>query len=230
MLAFDPAEHAPADIYKLMVGAIVPRPIALVSSIDEAGVRNLAPFSYFQLVNHDPPMFTLGFSIARGTPKDTLVQLLETGECTINIISEWFVEAANYTSINAPPGVSEWEMSGLTKGETVVVKAPRVKESVFAVEAKLVTHHEWTGKQSGKHTGTLAILEGVMFHVREDALDMSKGGVLDPAKLKAVSRLGGVTFGRTESGFELTRPEYNKEKEKEEFQEAVGGKPTDERL
>jgi flavin reductase (DIM6/NTAB) family NADH-FMN oxidoreductase RutF len=172
-------------------------------------------------------VFTIGFSITGDTPKDTLVQLLETGECTINIISEWFVEAANYTSINAPPGVSEWEMSGLTKGETVVVKAPRVKESVFAIEAKLITHHEWAGKQSGKHTGTLAILEGVIFHVREDALE---GGVLDPAKVKVVSRLGGITFGRTVSGFELTRPKYEEEKEKEEFQEAVWGKPTDSEL
>jgi len=137
--------------------------------------------------------------------------LLETKECTINIISEGFIEAANYCSIDAPAGVDEWELSGLTPAETEVVKAPRVKESVFSVEAKLKVSHEWTSPRTGKKSGTLAIVEGVRFWVREDAL---KGGIIDLEVLRPVSRLGGITYGRTTEVFELPRPRFEEERGK----------------
>lgn len=199
-----PATHN----YKLLISSIIPRPVGFVSTLSSTGVANLAPFSYFNLISHDPPLFVLGFSGGFTRPKDTLSNLVETGECVINMISEDFIEAANYTCINAPAGVSEWDLSGLTKEECAVVKCKRVKEAVFSVEAKLVETREWESRmEPGRKTGVMAVVEGARFWVREDAVD-DEGVLVDPKVLKPISRLGGITFGRTTEAFELPRPNY----------------------
>lgn len=177
------AEGRPAvHNYKLLISGITPRPIGFVSTISADGKStNLAPFSYFNMVSHDPPLFVLGFSGGYENAKDTLANLLATEECTLNIISEDFIEAANFTSLNAPQGVSEWAFSGLHPAKSSVVKPDRVKESVFNIEAKLVKTMEWESKATpGKKTGVTAIVEGVRFWVREDAIDEA-GVLIDPA-------------------------------------------------
>jgi flavin reductase (DIM6/NTAB) family NADH-FMN oxidoreductase RutF len=170
--------------YKLLISAIVPRPIGFVSTVSADGQStNLAPFSYFNLVNHDPPMFVLGFAGGMDKAKDTLKNLLDTKEATVNIISEDFIEAANFTSINAPTGISEWAFSGLHPEKSKIVKPDRVKEAVFSIEAKLVDTVEWTSKNPetpGKKTGVTAFVEGVNFWAREDAID-EQGVLIDPA-------------------------------------------------
>lgn len=163
-------------------------------------------------------MFTLGFTSGQGTLKDTAQNLLDSKECTISIISENFVDAANYTSLDSPANVSEWALCGLTPVESDIVKPPRVGESVFSVEAKVIHTHDWHAKSTGNKSGTLVIAEGVRFHVKEDAL---KNGVIDPEKLKAVGRLGGITYSRVETLFELPRPHWKIEKEREEVKEAL---------
>lgn len=203
--------RSPVDNYKTLISAVVPRPIGFVSTVGKDGRRNLAPFSYFTVVNHDPPIFTLGFSGGKGSPKDTCKNILETGELTINIISEWFVEAANFCSTNAPYGVDEWKLSGLTPLASDKVKPEHVAESAFSVEAKLLHLHEWKSKADPERaTGVLCIVEGVNFHVREDVINADLNN-LDIAKLKPVSRLGGITYGRTVDGYERLRPDFQKE-------------------
>lgn len=213
----DPYEDGRPAIfnYKLLISAIIPRPIGFVSTKSEDGSStNLAPFSYFSLINHDPPLFTIGFAGGFSNAKDTLSNLTATRECTINIISEHFLEAANATSINAPHGVSEWALSGLTAAPCKEVQCSRVKEAVFAVEGKLFSTQEFESRSvPGKKTGVLAIIEGVRFWVREDALNEEKN-LIDPAILRPMSRLGGIMYGRTTEGSELPRPDYA-EKEKE---------------
>lgn len=203
--------RSPVDNYKTLISAVVPRPIGFVSTIGKDGKRNLAPFSYFTVVNHDPPIFTLGFSGGTGHPKDTCRNILETEELTINIISEWFVEAANFCSTNAPYGVDEWKLCGLTPLDSEKVKPPHVAESAFSIEAKLVHSHEWKSKSDpSRATGVLCIVEGVNFHVREDVINSDRNN-LDISKLKPVSRLGGITYGRTLDGYEKMRPDFEKE-------------------
>lgn len=199
--------------YKLLISAITPRPIAFVSTRSADGeTTNLAPFSYFNFMNHDPPLFVVGFASGIGNAKDTLKNVLETKECVINIISEDFLEAANATSINAPYGASEWDVSGLTPAyDTEKVKCARVKESVFSVEAKLDMVKEYESRKvEGKKSGTIAIFEGVRFWVREDAINEDKN-MVDPAVLKPVSRLGGITYARTTEAIELPRPDWEKD-------------------
>jgi len=188
-ISIDPyAPDRPATFnYKLLISAIVPRPVGFVSTRSADGSStNLAPFSYFTLVNHDPPMFVLGYAGGFDKAKDSLRNLRDTGECVINIISEHYLEAANATSVNAPYGVSEWALSGLTPGECEEVKASRVKEAVFSVEAKLSSTQEFESRATpGKKTGVLAVVEGVRFWAREDAVNEERN-LIDPA----VSLLG----------------------------------------
>ncbi|KAL7272658.1 hypothetical protein RUND412_004530 [Rhizina undulata] len=213
--------RSPVDNYKLLISGVIPRPIGFVSTLSKDGIANLAPFSYTTIVNHDPPIFCIGFSGGKGNPKDTCKNLLETGECTINMISEWFVEAANYTATNAPHGVSEWALSGLTQAPSTKVAPARVAESAFSIEAKLVTHHEFESPATpGKKTGILCILQGINFHIRSDALNDAKN-IIDPKVLRPVSRLGGITYGRTTSGYEMPRPDYDTEMAKEEVKKLV---------
>jgi flavin reductase (DIM6/NTAB) family NADH-FMN oxidoreductase RutF len=175
------AGRASAANYKLLISAVCPRPIGFASTISLDGkASNLAPYSFFNCINHDPPLFVFGFAGALGNAKDTLRNLLEQGECTINIVSESFLEAMNSTSVNAPHGVSEWTLSGLTPAPSRDVKPARVKEAVFSVEGKLAFHKEFQSRVSGKGTGVLAVIEGSRFWVREDALNEAQDFV-DPA-------------------------------------------------
>lgn len=182
---------------------------------------NLAPFSYTQVINHDPPIFIVGFAGGFDNAKDTLRNLVDTNECVINIISEHFVEAANATSINAPYGISEWALTGLHPAPCTTVKASRVKESVFSIEGKLMETKEFESKVTpGRKTGVLAIIEGTRFWVREDAINKDRN-IIDPAILRPMSRLGGITYGRLTEGLELTRPDFDEVTKPEEVKPLV---------
>ncbi|KAJ4303997.1 hypothetical protein N0V88_001601 [Collariella sp. IMI 366227] len=201
--------------YKLLISAVVPRPIAFLSTRSADGlVTNLAPFSYFQLISHDPPLFIIGFASAldAARAKDSLRNLHERRECVINIISEGFVEAANATSINAPYGVSEWDVSGLTPVyDCETVGVARVKEAVFSIEGKLESVREFESKGTpGKVSATLAVIEGTRFWAREDAVNEERN-IIDPKVLRPISRLGGITYGRLTEGLELPRPDFEKD-------------------
>jgi flavin reductase (DIM6/NTAB) family NADH-FMN oxidoreductase RutF len=202
----------PVSNYKLLISGIIPRPIGFLSTQSKDGsTTNLAPFSYTQLVNHDPPIFCVGFSGGFDNAKDTLKNLIDTGECVINIISDHYLEAANACAIDLPYGQSEWAVSGLTPAETKVVQCSRVEEAVFSVEGKLSNTQEFESRaQPGKKTGVLAVIEGVHFWVREDAINEDRT-LIDPAVLRPISRLGGITYARVTDGFEVPRPVLKEE-------------------
>ncbi|KAI5238241.1 hypothetical protein E4T42_09034 [Aureobasidium subglaciale] len=194
--------------YTLLVSGIAPRPIGLVSTISKEGKLNLAPFSYFQVVDHDPPVFVIGFSGRAGRPKDTLRNLEETGECVFNIVSEDMIEAVNATSVDAPYGVSEWTLSGLTKAESTTVRPPRVKESVMSIEGKLTkTVNYKTSRPSVGPHGSLAIIEATRFWVQENAIDEKRSHV-DLDVLRPIGQLGGVSYARITDTFELPRTNW----------------------
>ncbi|KAJ3043873.1 hypothetical protein HDV00_003911 [Rhizophlyctis rosea] len=213
-LAIDPYESGrPAGFnYKLLISSIIPRPIAFVSTRSADGTStNLAPFSYFNVVNHDPPLFVIGFAGGVEQPKDTLKNLLESKECVINIISEGFLEAANVTSMNSPFGVSEWDISGLTPVyDCRDVKCARVKEAVFSVEGKLDFFRESESRAvKGKKTGVMVVIEGTNFWVRKDAVNEDRN-IVDPSVLRPVGRLGGIMYSRVTEAIEIPRPDFEK--------------------
>ena len=116
MLSFNPTSMMPADVYKLLIGAVVPRPIAFVSTVDTANVKNLAPFSFFTVASSNPPAVVFCSSVPGRdrAMKDTLKNVLDTREFVLNVVSEEFVEQMNQCSATVPPEVDEFELSGLT--------------------------------------------------------------------------------------------------------------------
>jgi flavin reductase (DIM6/NTAB) family NADH-FMN oxidoreductase RutF len=202
MLAFDPASHSPGDIYKLMIGSIVPRPIALVSTVDEANVRNLAPFSYFTACSANPPVVVF-CPILRPAPpmvKDTLRNIMATREFVVNIVSEEFAERMNATSAQVAPEVDEFELSGLTPIASELIKPARVAESHIHMECRLLQVVHVSDQPGG---GSLVLGEVLRFHVRQDLVADFR---IDPDKLRAVGRMAGSTYVRTTDRFDLERP------------------------
>jgi flavin reductase (DIM6/NTAB) family NADH-FMN oxidoreductase RutF len=202
MLVLDPAQIAYNDIYKVMIGTIVPRPIAFVSTVDTAGVRNLAPFSYFTACGSNPPVVCFCTSVRSGPRpyKDTLYNIEATGEFVVNIVSEEFAEQMNKTSAEVPPEVDEFVLSGLTSLASDLIKPPRVAESKVQMECRL---HQIVRVSDQPGGGILVLGEVLRFHVLESLLD---GYKVDPGKLKAIGRMGGPTYVRTMDRFDMERP------------------------
>ena len=203
MRAIDPGQYPAAEIYKLMISLIVPRPIAFVSSLDAAGVRNLAPFSYFTGCSTNPPVVCFCAAVRAGPlpQKDTLRNVMATGEFVVNIVSEEFAEKMNLCSAEVSPEVDEFELSGLTPLPAELVKPPRVAESKAQMECRLRQIVPVSDKPGG---GSLVLGDVLRFHVLEGIL--TDGLKVDPDKLNAIGRMGGPTYTRTRDRFEMQRP------------------------
>ncbi|KAK1148816.1 hypothetical protein N8T08_008701 [Aspergillus melleus] len=205
-------DRATVNNYRLLISGVAPRPIGFLSTVSGDGkTKNLSPFSYFQVIDHDPPMFIVGFSSRPGRVKDTYRNLKETGECVINTVSENMIEAVNASSIDAPYGVSEWDVSGLHEAPTTTVKASRVQESVFSVEGKVVDIKEFEDHvQPGMSIASLVLIKATRFWVQEDAVN-AEGSHIDLEKLRPLGQLGGMSYGRVSSTFELPRKRWQDE-------------------
>ena len=206
IVTFDPARHPQRQIYKLMTGIIVPRPVALVSTVDAAGSTNLAPFSFFSGVGSAPPTVlfcpALRSSSSGGAEqrKDTLRNVEETHEFVINVVSEAISSHANLTAAEVAPDVDEFQLAGLTPLASEVVRPPRVAESPAQMECRLLQVIYTSHAPGG---GVIVLGEIVRFHVREDLVEDFR---VDPAGLDAVGRMAGNTWVRTHDRLELIRP------------------------
>lgn len=204
------ADLAARDVYRLMTDLVAPRPIAWVSTVNGDGQRNLAPFSYYQAVCSRPATVVLGLSWrGDGKPKDTLANILETRQLTISHVSRPLAEAMNATSLDAPPELDEAEYVGVPMAPAKRVRPPRVAGALAALECEL-RHAVPLGKtRSGSPSSTLVVAEVLHFHVAEGLLERNEKGHLrpiDPARLAAVGRLGGIAYTDTSGAFELARP------------------------
>jgi flavin reductase (DIM6/NTAB) family NADH-FMN oxidoreductase RutF len=197
----DPAERDSRHIYKLMVGAIVPRPIAFVSTVDANGIRNLAPFSFFTGISANPPVICFSPMVRPdGSLKDTLRNIEAVKEFVVNVVSEELAEKMNICSADFPPEVDEFAISGLTPVASDLVKPPRVKESHLSMECRLIQIVDVSRKPMG---GSLVLGEVLRFHIDADIFDDDK---IDPDKLHPIGRMGGSTYTRTTDRFDMVRP------------------------
>lgn len=205
MLTLDPKELETPKLHKYLLGAIGPRPIAFASTIDENGVPNLAPFSFFNVFSANPPIMV--FSPARSgrtnTTKDTYDNVKVVPECVINVVNYEIVEQMSLSSSPYEKGVDEFEKSGLTPLNSDVVKPFRVKESPVQFECKVNDVIE-LGQNGG--AGNLVICEVVKIHIHESVL--SDDGLIDQQKIDLVSRMGGNWYCRADknSMFEVVKP------------------------
>ena len=185
-----------------MIGAIVPRPIAFVSTISPDGVRNLAPFSFFTGVSANPPIVCF-CPMRRERPdprKDTLRNIMTTREFVVNVVSEELAEQMNITAAEFPPEVDEFEASGLTPIPSDLVKPPRVSESHVHMECRLYLAIEIGALPV---SGNVILGEVVRFHVDDQYVDHFK---IDPGRLRAIGRMGGASYTRTTDRFDMIRP------------------------
>lgn len=198
---FDPRQMDPTNIYKLLTGLVVPRPIGFVSTLNPAGVNNLAPFSFFNVITPSPPHLVLSVGERAGQVKDTIANLEHLGELVVNIVTREIVERMNITSGDWPPDASEFELSGLTPIASDLVRPMRVAESPANMECVLRQLIPVGGPPYGAH---LVIAEVVRFHVKDDYL--LPRGRIDLHKLHAVGRLAGDWYCASDDQFELKRP------------------------
>ncbi len=193
MRHIDPKTEPLKEVHQLMIGGISPRPIAFVSTLSKDGIRNLAPFSFFNAFGANPPM--IAFSPARsgrtGEFKDTYHNLVATGECTVQLVSYDIVEQMNLASAAVGPEVDEFKLSGLTPLESDLVKPPRVAESPYQMECKL---QQMIHLGEGKASGCMALCEIVRFHVSESIF--GEDNRIDPHKLDVVGRNGKMYYTR----------------------------------
>lgn len=201
-MTIDPAVAGPQNTYKLMVGCIVPRPIAFVSTVDVDGTRNLAPFSFFSAISANPPVICFSPMIrgSDGARKDTLRNIEATGEFVVNVVSEEFASQMNACSLEYPPEIDEFEMSRLTPLPSDLVRPPRVAESKVQMECRLLQLVHVSSKPLG---GSIVLGEVLRFHVDPSIIDNYK---IDADALHAIGRMGGPTYARTTDRFDLERP------------------------
>lgn len=191
------------SVYKIMTGAIVPRPIGWISTVDAHGVPNLAPYSFFNAVCSNPPtlLFCPAIRATDRERKDTLKNVIATGEFVVNIVTESLAEAMNLTSAEYPPEVSEFDEAGLTPAPSMAVRAPRVAESPIHFECKLdqiIT--------IGETPGGASIVVGRVVHIHVADEVFIAPDKIDVRALKPVGRLAGTTYSRTRDLFDLKRP------------------------
>lgn len=197
MLSIDPNEQTERENYKLLVGSVIPRPIAFVTSMSADGIVNAAPFSYFNIVASDPPLLSVSIQSRAGALKDTARNAIETEEFVIHVVDESNVEEVNKTAASLPPEESEISLTTLTLIDSEAVKVPSVKEAKVRFECRLEQAVELGGTR-------LLIGRVVRFVIDESIYD---NGRIDPEALKPVSRLAGINYAKLGDIFPLKRPE-----------------------
>lgn len=200
-MQFDPSKMGIRDVYTLMVQLITPRPIAWVSSISKDGVNNLAPYSFFNGIGANPPsLLFCPVNRRDGSKKDSLLNVLETEEFVVNVVSAADADLMNNTSADYDSNVSEFEALNIETAESSMVKPFRVASSLAQFECKLLKHIELADGPAGAN---VVIGEIVMLHVNDSVV---ADNVVDPGKLDNVGRLGGKAYTKTTDRFELERP------------------------
>ena len=203
----DPQILGERETYKLLIGCVVPRPIAWVSTVDLAGVRNLAPFSFFNAVGSNPPSVSISVSYVDvlDQRKDTLRNISDTGEFVVNIVDEDLAQAMNVTSANYPPGVDEFEIAGVAAVPCVTVRPARVAGAPVSLECKLFTLVP-VGEGPGSATVVIGVIQ--MMHIRSDIIDERRR--VDITKLRPIARLAGASYAFVHDTFDMLRPVYDK--------------------
>ncbi|KAA6474253.1 flavin reductase family protein [Bacillus swezeyi] len=206
MFTLFPRNLTVKETYKLMSGAVVPRPIAFVTTASTVnGVVNAAPFSFFNVISADPPL--LSISVGRtqgGEMKDTARNAAESKEFVVHIVDENIAEDMNQTAAVLPAHQSELDRTGLTTIESNQVSVPGIQEARIRFECKLERHLTFQNDQA-KTVNDLLIGRIVCFHLADEVYDAEKGYIRTDA-LRPIARLAGNDYAKWGETFTLIRP------------------------
>ena len=195
-MILDPKSVSTDAIYQIMIGVIVPRPIAFVSTVNREGQFNAAPFSFFNGVTSVPPLVGISVNLRAGAPKDTLSNIRATGDFVINVVNEELLERVVRASGDWPENVDELALTGLTPAPSELVKSPRVAESPVNLECRLFREIE-LGQTF------FVVGEVLKLHLADRVLT---DGRVDITKLKPVGRLGGAGYSVVRDVLTIPRP------------------------
>jgi flavin reductase (DIM6/NTAB) family NADH-FMN oxidoreductase RutF len=201
LLSIDPAKNTERENYKFLIGSIIPRPIAFVTTLSKDGVLNGAPFSYFNIVSSNPPMISLSIQRSKGIQKDTARNIIGSKEFVIHIVDEQNVEKVNETAASLPPDQSEIELGKLTPVDSDKISVPGVKEAKIRMECILEHSLELGGLDLPGCD--LIIGKVVQFHIENSIYE---NGRIDPRGIAAVSRLAGTNYAKIGEIFSIERP------------------------
>lgn len=202
MKSMDAGQLSERDSYKLLIGSILPRPIALVTTMTANGTVNAGPFSYFNIVTANPPLISVSVQRKQGEMKDTARNAAESGEFVVHISDETFVDQMNQTAANLEPEESEVELAGLTTVASSRVAVPGIAEARIRMECVLEQAIP-LGEKEGAPACDLLIGRVVYFHVDEELYD---NGRIKVEALRPVSRLAGSDYAKLGETFSLERP------------------------
>lgn len=200
MISIDPKENSERDNYKLLIGSIIPRPVAFVTTQCEEGIVNGAPFSYFNIVSSNPPMVSLAIQRPNNGLKDTARNIYNHHQFVVHIVDGENVTKVNETAASLPATESEIELANLTLVQSENVSVPGVKEAKVRMECRLVQAIPLGGDEPGSD---LFIGEVVLFHIDEEIYE---DGQINPKALNAVGRLDGSNYATIGDVFSIDRP------------------------
>lgn len=200
LYSINPESMSERDNYKFLIGSIIPRPIAFVTTLSEDGVLNGAPFSYFNIVSSYPPMISLSIQRSKGEKKDTARNITSTKQFVVHIVDEANVEKINETAASLPSNQSEIDLAGLTSIQSTKILVPGVKEAKIRMEC-ILEHYLELGGLDG-HGCDFIIGRIVQYHIDEKIYE---GGRIDPRGLAAVSRLAGNNYAKIGEIFDIER-------------------------
>ncbi len=202
LLSIDPSQNTERENYKFLIGSIIPRPIAFVTTRSKDHVLNGAPFSYFNIVSSNPPMISLAIQRPDGRQKDTAKNIFDSKEFVVHIVDEQNVEMVNQTAANLPPNQSEIELARFTPVESTKISVPGVKESKIRMEC--VLEHSVQLGDTDSPGCDFIIGKVVQFHIDNE---IYANGRIDPKGLAAVSRLAGHNYAKIGDIFSIERPQ-----------------------
>jgi len=200
-MEFNPDTLEASAIYKLLTGSVIPRPIGWISTIDQNGINNLAPFSYFNILGDDPPHVMFSTRRDNNTNKDTLNNVLNNKQFVVNMVTEELVEQMNATAQTVPSEVDEFELVGLTPLPSTLIKPNRVKESPITFECEMVHHYFLENSKAGG--ACVVIGRVIMMHIDESVL--LENYKINMETYKPVARLAGANYTKIGEVFSIKR-------------------------
>ncbi len=176
----------PEATYRLLSGVVVPRPIAWITTLSEAGVVNLAPFSCFTFVSNKPPLLGVNIGRKRGVRKDTGANIHALREFVVNIGHGGQMHAIHESSVEHAPDVSEAALLGLATAASTTIRTPRLADAPVAMECRLERVVEF-----GSTGAEFIVGEVTMFHIRDG---LYRDGKVQTRELDPVCRIGGPNY------------------------------------
>ena len=214
--SFDPKELGPSGTYSLGISAVVPRPIALITSLNTLDpnkknnqVINCAPFSYTGLLSHDPPLLSHGICLSNGQKKDTLNNIEATKQYVCHMISSDWLNQANACSKAVDASISEVDIANLQVVPSTTIQVPRLSAAKVAMECILESTQEVINDE-GKHTTTIVLGRIVKYHIHESVLKYKDGNtnkpLVDLDSMKFCGRAGDITYWPVGEGTKVPMP------------------------